>query len=268
MVSDNHDALDRSAGVSASATLSIGTGGQQVTPSSAAVTATMTATVGVYGTLTVVVRRFYDKLLETASVIANDPAADSSAFGAAIALAGTAAEVAAGTAITTVVEEKHLGPVAEAAVAWIWTFNLAEQKVRDTWNAVTGDTIHTTPFWSDFGSHVKRRNKVVHTGTVDGTRHLPTSGDAEQSIEVKSRSLLRPHQGGVLRANGLGSFRLRRIRTISEQRPYVRIVEVAGSSPVTSTQGCRLCHELRHGHLHRHKGVSQQVRPQIGLTAI
>jgi hypothetical protein len=163
----------------------------------------MTATVGVYGTLTVVVRRFYDKLLDTASVIVNDPAADSSAFGAAIALAGTAAEVGAGTAITTVVKEKHLGPVGEAAVAWIWTFNLAQDKVRDTWNAVTGDTIHTTPFWSDFGDHVKRRNKVVHTGTVDGTR-LPMREDAEQSIEVVRKLL--DHIKAVLRANGLGSF--------------------------------------------------------------
>jgi protein subunit release factor B len=53
MASDNHDALDPSAGVTALATASVGTGGQQVTAVSAAVTATVTATVGVYGTLTV-----------------------------------------------------------------------------------------------------------------------------------------------------------------------------------------------------------------------
>ncbi|MHB8328027.1 MAG: hypothetical protein ACYDD6_00095 [Acidimicrobiales bacterium] len=96
-----------------------------------------------------------------------------------------------------------MGPVAAAAVAWIWNFNLDERRVRNTWNAITGDTIQNSPFWQDFTAHVERRNKIAHTATVDGTT-LPTKADADASIDVAQR--LSDHIKDVLRTNGLRSY--------------------------------------------------------------
>jgi hypothetical protein len=58
-------------------------------------------------------------------------------------------------------ELKHLeGPIDDL----LPSYNLANEKVRKLYTAVTGDKIQTEFFWAEYKTIVTIRNKAIHTG--------------------------------------------------------------------------------------------------------
>jgi hypothetical protein len=104
------------------------------------------ANLAIYGTLTADVKRFHDRLLESAQRIIDDPDADEGSFAAAITLAGTACEVAVGTTVRTFIVEKSLGPIAEAADAWVFNYNLDDKRIRETGRPSLATPLTQRPF--------------------------------------------------------------------------------------------------------------------------
>jgi hypothetical protein len=70
--------------------------------------------------------------------------------------------------------------------------NLGNQKVRDLYVALSGDTIQTQSFWSDYQTHARLRNDVVH-----GVVRVVSATQAEASLTV-ARQLIN-HLGEVQR---------------------------------------------------------------------
>lgn len=176
-------------------------------------TASLRASATVYGVLTVSVRRFYDQLLESASRLINDVGADQFTFCAAIALAATACEVAAGTAAATIAKEKYGSPTDEVMKLSVRTFDLGVERIRNTWNVIANDAVQDQAFWVEFTKHLDRRNSVVHTGMVkdppirkgdEPVGRSATKADAEASVDVAHQLI--EHIKTVLRGHGFDSY--------------------------------------------------------------
>jgi hypothetical protein len=59
-------------------------------------------------------------------------------------------------------------------------YNLANDRVRKLYNAVTGDQIQTQSFWQAFKESATRRNQAVHNGRI------ATKAEAEASFKAAS----------------------------------------------------------------------------------
>ena len=117
-------------------------------------------------------------------------------FAGAVIVSGTACETAVGVVITTIISQRDLGPIAEAAGESMRSYNLRDPHDRTTWNAITENAIHDESFWKRYMEHVKRRNDVVRTGRIEG--NPVTRQDAEEAIAA-ARQLL-DHVTAVLGA--------------------------------------------------------------------
>jgi hypothetical protein len=58
--------------------------------------------------------------------------------------------------------------------------NLANDRVRSLYNAVTGNEIQQQPFWAAFMQSATRRNQAVHEGRI------LTKAEAEASLKAAS----------------------------------------------------------------------------------
>jgi hypothetical protein len=54
-------------------------------------------------------------------------------------------------------------------------YNLANERLRKFYAALTGDEVQTATFWQGFKESVTRRNKIVHSA------HVVTKAEAEAS---------------------------------------------------------------------------------------
>lgn len=61
-------------------------------------------------------------------------------------------------------------------------YNLRSPGTRKVWTFLSGEVITDQPFWSDYESHIKRRNDVAHNTAFDLTR-----ADVENSLRVATR---------------------------------------------------------------------------------
>src|SRR5262249_14147920 len=97
----------------------------------------------------------------------------------AVILGQTACEVLTDQVLNQLIE--RIQP--SDAGAWVRTrlgrtTDLADDRLREFYEAISGDRIGGAPFWSDYKKHVKRRHGVVHAGT-------PVSrDDAQHSCEA------------------------------------------------------------------------------------
>ncbi|MGO9149616.1 MAG: hypothetical protein ACLP1E_14850 [Acidimicrobiales bacterium] len=139
---------------------------------------------------------FYERLYQAAQRLLEDSAQDEFSFAGAVIVSGTACETAVGVVITTIISQRDLGPIAEAANESMRSYNLRDPHDRTTWNAITENAIHDESFWKRYMEHVKRRNDVVHTGRIEG--NPVTRQDAEEAIAA-ARQLL-DHVTAVLGA--------------------------------------------------------------------
>jgi hypothetical protein len=101
---------------------------------------------------------------------------DKDDFRIAVVVAHMACEISAERAILRAFATKGIEYLEEN----FSNFNLANDRLCNLYNAVTGSQIHKEPFWGTFKKSVTRRNKVVHKG-------MPvTKTEAEASYKAAS----------------------------------------------------------------------------------
>lgn len=106
---------------------------------------------------------------------------DDGSYDYAVVAAQTACEVLAFDAITDLPKSSG-GSALPFANAWFQkhsrTPSLVEDWQRDLWNALAGDEIQRTTWWSAYRDHLVRRHGVVHRG------YEPTKPEAESSLQA------------------------------------------------------------------------------------
>jgi hypothetical protein len=97
---------------------------------------------------------------------------------AAIITAQTACEVCTEIVLTDAFDSRGIGYLTDPVGDLLPNYNLAHDKVRKVYEAVTDDAIAQEPFWPTFKEHNKKRNGVTHRG------ERATRADADASIAV------------------------------------------------------------------------------------
>lgn len=119
----------------------------------------------------------YEALLEAARRLR-----DEGHHEAAIATAQTACEVCTETTLSALFRIKGLTHLTDPVDSLVPSYNLANDRVRKLYEAVSGDPIHEEPFWSAFKQHSKRRNEIVHGGREAEPWESEASIDAVSAV--------------------------------------------------------------------------------------
>ncbi len=99
-------------------------------------------------------------------------------FGIAVVVAHMACEIEAERAISHAFSERGIEFLEDAVSALYSGSNLAIDRIRDLYNALTGKEIHKEAFWQAFKKSATRRNDVVHKGAT------VTKAEAEASYQA------------------------------------------------------------------------------------
>ncbi len=91
-----------------------------------------------------------------------------------------ACEISAECALSRTFAAKGIGYLEESVEDLASGYILANDRVRNLYNAVTGDEIQKQSFWQAFKESATRRNEAVHKG------RLVTKGEAEASHQCGS----------------------------------------------------------------------------------
>jgi len=118
-------------------------------------------------------RNRYGELLEAAERLRDDGHHE-----AAIATAQTACEVCTETTLQALFRIKGITYLTDPVCNLLPNYNLANERVRKLYVALSGDPIQDKSFWNTFKLHTKRRNEVVHRG------HEAEPWESEESIEA------------------------------------------------------------------------------------
>lgn len=101
-------------------------------------------------------------------------------FSIAVVVAHMACEISAERALSRTFIAKGIGYLEESVEDLLPGYNLANDRVRNLYNAVTGDQIQKQSFWQAFKESAIRRNQAVHKGRT------MTKGEAEASYKAAS----------------------------------------------------------------------------------
>jgi Nudix N-terminal len=101
-------------------------------------------------------------------------------FSIAVVVAHMACEISVERAISQAFATKDIGYLEVSVLAFLSGYNLANERIRDLYNAITGDQIQNQSFWGPFKASAKRRNDAVHGGKTI------TKADAEASYQTTS----------------------------------------------------------------------------------
>ena len=119
----------------------------------------MTVSLTVSGSVTPTVITYPQALLTIAKSLV-----DQDLFNIAIVTSHLACEVAAERAFDAAYAAKKLEPLGEAVDGLMNGHNLANEKHRKLYNALTGTGLEKEPFWSRFKIASEKRNAIVHKG--------------------------------------------------------------------------------------------------------
>jgi hypothetical protein len=101
-------------------------------------------------------------------------------FSIAVVVAHMACEISAERAISRAFAVKGIGYLEESVLAFLCGYNLATHRIRNFYNAVTGNQIQDQSFWQAFKESATRRNNAVHRGRI------VTKAEAEESYKAAS----------------------------------------------------------------------------------
>lgn len=87
-------------------------------------------------------------------------------FNIAVVVAHMACEISVERAISRAFAAKGIGYLEEAVEELLSCYNIANKRVRNLYNALTGDQIQNQSFWKSFEESATRRNKAVHEGRI------------------------------------------------------------------------------------------------------
>ena len=96
-------------------------------------------------------------------------------YGISIVVSHMACEIAAERALSESFSSKGLAYLEEPVFAFLNGYNLAKDRNRKLYSALTGDEIHTQPFWQAFKESSTRRNDVMHKGVIVGVTEAEAS---------------------------------------------------------------------------------------------
>lgn len=103
---------------------------------------------------------------------------DEGQFSIAVVVAHMACEIATERLVSESFKQKDVEYLKEAVYEFLNGYNLANDKIRKLYTALTGDEIQKQPFWEKFKNSAKRRNRIVHEGiTVKNV-------EAEESFQI------------------------------------------------------------------------------------
>lgn len=98
-------------------------------------------------------------LLETCKGLIDD-----NQFGISVVVAHMACEVATERSLSAAFSSNKIQRLESAILEFMNGYNLANEKNRKLYNALTGEHIEQQPFWLDFKESAKRRNDIMHNG--------------------------------------------------------------------------------------------------------
>jgi ParB-like chromosome segregation protein Spo0J len=101
-------------------------------------------------------------------------------FSIATVVAHMACEIAAERAISRAFAKKSIKDLEEPILAYVSGYNLANNRLRNLYNALTANEIQSQPFWRAFKDSAERRNQAVHKGRII------TKAEAEDSYKAAS----------------------------------------------------------------------------------
>lgn len=120
-----------------------------------ALSASLTVAATVHAELEV--KKYPDALLDTAKRLI-----ESGEFGIATVVVHMACEVAADRALAEAYTRAGLDHMAEPVGELLNGFNLANDRIRKLYNAVSDDALETRHFWQAFKESASRRNAIMH----------------------------------------------------------------------------------------------------------
>lgn len=85
-------------------------------------------------------------------------------FDIAIIVSHMACEIAVERSISEAFIKKGVPGLRESVIALFSGYNLANDKIRKLYTALTSDNIVVQPFWQDFNESSVRRSKIMHAG--------------------------------------------------------------------------------------------------------
>jgi len=101
-------------------------------------------------------------------------------FSIAVVVAHMACEISAERALSRAFAAKGIGYLEESVEDLLPGYNLANDRVRNLYNTVTGNEIQKQSFWQAFKESATRRNRAVHMGRI------VTKAEAEASFKAAS----------------------------------------------------------------------------------
>ena len=91
---------------------------------------------------------------------------DDGKFSIAVVVTHMASEVAIQRALSEAFSQKRVKYLQEPVYEFLSGYNLANNRVRKLYMALTGDEIQKKPFWDGFKKSAKRRNDIIHEGAI------------------------------------------------------------------------------------------------------
>lgn len=85
-------------------------------------------------------------------------------FNIAVVVAHMACEISVERAISRAFVDKGIEYLEDPIFALMSGYNLANERIRNLYNAMTGREVQKEPFWQAFKESATRRNKTVHKG--------------------------------------------------------------------------------------------------------
>jgi hypothetical protein len=125
--------------------------------------------------VTLTVTRYEDTLLAKAQELIT-----TGEFSIAVVVAHMACEISAERTISQAFARKGVGYLEDPVLAYVSGYNLANERLRNLYNALTGNNIQDESFWAAFKASAERRNQAVHKGKI------VTEAEAEDSYKAVS----------------------------------------------------------------------------------
>lgn len=107
---------------------------------------------------------------------------DQNYFSIAVIVSHMACEVATERILSQSFASKSIQNLEEPVTELLNGYNLANDKIRKLYTALTGDTIEKQPFWPNFKESAKRRNQIMHRGAIVGKTEAEESFTASSAL--------------------------------------------------------------------------------------
>ncbi len=107
---------------------------------------------------------------------------DKGEFSIAVVVAHMACEISVERALSRSFKAKDIDYLQKPIKDLGFTYNLANDRVRKLYNAVSGDEIQKQSFWEEFKASAERRNDAVHEGKIATTEEAEASFNAASNL--------------------------------------------------------------------------------------